>query len=253
MIGLDDDLAVVVSQRYSPRTPRVGFCTTCTAGGCGPVRALPYRPSGTWPGTASRSSRGRRWPAEPVPTVRPRQADRPALRTAPRRSASSAGSSSLPAPSQPIELPGPRRASGLPLVVPLAQGLAVGDVGRSATAVRVDMVGLERLGLPTPTEQPGVALTPVTCPLEEVGLVGPREGAARVPPRPSVDDRAAELNHLAERDHHQEADQPRGRERTSARTFWSTSPTRSPGSASAISGSARSVPMPISTGGAGRD
>ena len=56
MLGVDDDLAVVVSQRSS----------ACTADGYGHARALPYRPSGTWPGTASRSSRGRRWRADVI-------------------------------------------------------------------------------------------------------------------------------------------------------------------------------------------
>jgi hypothetical protein len=89
--------------------------------------------------------------------------------------------------------------------------LAVGDVGRPAAAVRVDVVGLERLGLPTPTEQPRVVLAPVTRPLEECDLLGPGEGAARVPPVPSVDDRAAEPDHLCDREE-QDTDQPRGRE-----------------------------------------
>jgi hypothetical protein len=35
MLGVDDDLAVVVSQRFPPARRRAGPCTTCTVGGCG--------------------------------------------------------------------------------------------------------------------------------------------------------------------------------------------------------------------------
>ncbi len=64
MLGLDDDLAVVVSQRFSARTPQGRALYDPHGRRLQPRPGTPLRLSGTLPGTASSSSRGRRWPAD---------------------------------------------------------------------------------------------------------------------------------------------------------------------------------------------
>lgn len=108
---------------------------------------------------------------------------------------------------QPFELPVPRHACRLLLVMPSTQRLPVLDRRRAASAMRVDVIGLQVIGGPTPAIQEGVMFTLVPGALKDGPLICPCESAPWIATGPPVKGSSTRPDDRAHGHHHEQRNQ----------------------------------------------